>query len=415
MPIFSGPKVTTDGLVFNYDQDNIKSYKGPTIQNLAASIGFNNASSTGISITGGYETVNVPQIGEVSATASVIQNNYNVFSPNSADCCPSPFFYGTGRAVTPSTLYTYAIVYKVLSDYTNANYMYRYEFTSNGGTLVIQQGIHSDSNRIHLGDGWYWAWGTFTTAATTNWIGYHAAYYYRYSSIPDKMWIAKVLLTSGNFTTLHPKYWPNVNTTRSSTQTLFDLSGINTVTATNLTYASNGAFSFDGSTGYLSTPYTQSSPNSFTVESWINSTEHSSDTNIGKIIVMSYSNYNGWIFSLNGTTSLLQLRHHNFNNSTTSYNIASSTGLSLNTWYHLAATDNGTTVRLYVNGVQVASGSSATSTTNSPMTLHVGAWPGAGSAVFFKGQISSAKIYNRALSATEITQNFEAIRGKYGI
>jgi hypothetical protein len=203
--------------------------------------------------------------------------------------------------------------------------------------------------------------------------------------------------------------------TRTNTQAVLDWTGRNTITAVSLTYASNGTFSFDGSTSYLSMPYTQSSPNNFTVEAWIYSTEHSSDTNIGKIIAMPYSSFNGWLFSLNGTSSLLQLRHHNFNNSSTSYNIASSTGLSLNTWYHVAATDDGTTVRLYVNGSQVASGSSATSTTNSPMTLYVGAWPGAGSATFFKGQIPLLKIYTRALTANEIQQNFNAIRSRYGI
>jgi hypothetical protein len=34
---------------------------------------------------------------------------------------------------------------------------------------------------------------------------------------------------------------------------------------------------------------------------------------------------------------------------------------------------------------------------------------------FFSGNVSNASIYNRALSATEITQNFNALRGRYGI
>jgi hypothetical protein len=39
----------------------------------------------------------------------------------------------------------------------------------------------------------------------------------------------------------------------------------------------------------------------------------------------------------------------------------------------------------------------------------------AGSSTFFPGTISAIKIYNRALSATEIAQNFQAHRGRYGI
>jgi hypothetical protein len=33
----------------------------------------------------------------------------------------------------------------------------------------------------------------------------------------------------------------------------------------------------------------------------------------------------------------------------------------------------------------------------------------------FKGNIAQVQIYNRALTAAEITQNFNALRGRYGI
>jgi hypothetical protein len=34
---------------------------------------------------------------------------------------------------------------------------------------------------------------------------------------------------------------------------------------------------------------------------------------------------------------------------------------------------------------------------------------------FLNGKISVAQIYNRALSADEVSQNFNALRGRYGI
>ena len=34
---------------------------------------------------------------------------------------------------------------------------------------------------------------------------------------------------------------------------------------------------------------------------------------------------------------------------------------------------------------------------------------------YFSGKISNTKIYNRALSAAEISQNFNALRGRYGL
>jgi len=33
----------------------------------------------------------------------------------------------------------------------------------------------------------------------------------------------------------------------------------------------------------------------------------------------------------------------------------------------------------------------------------------------FGGSISNVKIYNKVLSATEITRNFNSLRGRYGI
>jgi len=38
-----------------------------------------------------------------------------------------------------------------------------------------------------------------------------------------------------------------------------------------------------------------------------------------------------------------------------------------------------------------------------------------GSNVLFNGKLSVASIYNRALSASEIKQNFNALRGRFGI
>jgi hypothetical protein len=201
----------------------------------------------------------------------------------------------------------------------------------------------------------------------------------------------------------------------NSQSSIVDLTGNNTVTATSLTYASDGTFSFNGTSNYCEFPLVQTFPNNFTVEAWIYSTEHSSDTNIGKQIVLAYSNLNGWIFSLNGPLSYLQLRHHNQNNNALGYNLLSSTGLSLNTWHHIAATDNGTTVSLFVNGTSVASMNSVAATTNGTIAAAIGAWPGTGSATHFKGNIPIIKLYNRGLSTAEVQQNFNAQRVRYGI
>jgi hypothetical protein len=74
--------------------------------------------------------------------------------------------------------------------------------------------------------------------------------------------------------------------------------------------------------------------------------------------------------------------------------------LPLNTWTFLAATYDGTTMKLYVNGTLVASKTVSGSIASSTNPLHVGGdWSGE----MFTGVIDQVRVYNRALSAAEIS------------
>jgi hypothetical protein len=73
----------------------------------------------------------------------------------------------------------------------------------------------------------------------------------------------------------------------------------------------------------------------------------------------------------------------------------------LNTWTHLAATYDGTTARLFVNGVQAAAQPLAGSLIQAAGVFRIG-----GNAVWsewFSGAIDEVRIYNRALTAAEIS------------
>jgi len=75
--------------------------------------------------------------------------------------------------------------------------------------------------------------------------------------------------------------------------------------------------------------------------------------------------------------------------------------LTANIWVHLAATYDGLNERLFVNGVQVSS-----RTQTGPMQTSTGALRIGGNGVFgeyFQGRIDDVRIYNRALSAAQIT------------
>jgi hypothetical protein len=69
----------------------------------------------------------------------------------------------------------------------------------------------------------------------------------------------------------------------------------------------------------------------------------------------------------------------------------------------------------YVNGILGGTASSRTgfSTATKP-ALFIGYDPG-GTNEYFQGRISQVMTYNRVLTAAEILQIFDALRGRYGI
>ena len=74
--------------------------------------------------------------------------------------------------------------------------------------------------------------------------------------------------------------------------------------------------------------------------------------------------------------------------------------LPTNTWTHLAATFDGTTLRLYVNGAQVSSVAKAGSIVTSTNALQIGGDSIHGQ--YFAGLIDDVRVYNTALSQSEI-------------
>ena len=87
-------------------------------------------------------------------------------------------------------------------------------------------------------------------------------------------------------------------------------------------------------------------------------------------------------------------------------------------WTMLTGTWNGTTMCLYQNGVkqstELAFNGGANGILSTITSINLGYYFNV-SQVYTNGNISNAQLYNRALSAAEIQQNFESLRGRYGI
>jgi hypothetical protein len=91
-----------------------------------------------------------------------------------------------------------------------------------------------------------------------------------------------------------------------------------------------------------------------------------------------------------------------------------------NTWNNLVGTKTpgaiNTTTKLYLNGVELTIAASTTITPNvSSRVIRVGRWTNEGSPLYYTGRVSNCSIYNRALTAQEIQQNFNALRSRFSI
>ncbi|NIF05591.1 T9SS type A sorting domain-containing protein [Chryseobacterium sp. Tr-659] len=82
--------------------------------------------------------------------------------------------------------------------------------------------------------------------------------------------------------------------------------------------------------------------------------------------------------------------------------LASTTALNANTWYHVAATYDGTTMKIYINGVLDAS-KSQTGSVSSNGAFNVGYLYN--TSRNFNGKVDEVRVWKRALSQTEISQN----------
>ena len=218
------------------------------------------------------------------------------------------------------------------------------------------------------------------------------------------------LADSGTIYFRNPKVeWTNVDTgdgnfsSMPNVTTWYDMSGNgNNGTLTNTPYYIMGSnninnyLQFDGVDDYVNVGTPSISVGKITVNAWVK-------INAGSItqhVVDSASN--AWHLAI-----LNSNRPYFWNGSV--YHQASPI-LTVGQWYMLTGVQ-GTTLDIYINGVL---GQSIVTNVNvTTNNVNLGRYQSGGRQL--NGNISQVSIYNRALTAQEIQQNFNATRGRYGI
>ena len=85
-------------------------------------------------------------------------------------------------------------------------------------------------------------------------------------------------------------------------------------------------------------------------------------------------------------------------------------GVSYDTWFNLVGVYDGTNASMYINGVLVAGPTARSWNTTSS---NAGIGKNVSNTEYWKGDISQVSVYNRALSAVEIRQNYNGLRSRY--
>ena len=163
----------------------------------------------------------------------------------------------------------------------------------------------------------------------------------------------------------------------------------------------DSAYHFDGTDDYISVTDSESirSPSSqWTVTAWVNNSDWFV-TNYSWSVVVSKgvnSRQYGLAYTNNGIFSVLATES-NFPTVTTNFNF------SLNTWYFIATLWNEGNTKVYINGESILD----TNETNLSVVNHEALEIGRdqpGSTEYMIGMIDNIRIYNRALSESEIQQ-----------
>ena len=419
MGVYGGPKISSDGLVLSLDAANLKGYD--KFENLTLQ-------TSGIGLTSTYSVGGIVGLNTTATTdpnggnqASLLDNNGNV----------NNYVYGSAAVgLTTNTTYTYSIHIKqgtkpdfqITIDENGfggkryfATFTYSTETVVTGITGGANDGVVVGSTTTKLTNGWYRLALSFRTSTAS--VSGFIDMINRFGNTSGSNYLWGRQLEKGSSVT---DYYATTGTIKNRGTTWTDLSGRgNNGTLTNgpnFNSSNSGFIVFDGVDDFINIPDSSllTSTSALTINCWVRATAFSgsyssiigkgtSDSNEEYCVVM-HSSF--LYFDVGGGSGPYTQPSYTFNT---------------NTWYNICCTHlrtAGTSSLLcYVNGVSL--NNSTTSPTSTPndnsLPVSIGSRYYNSTNGPFNGNIAQASIYNRALTAEEIRQNYIATKSRYGL
>lgn len=174
--------------------------------------------------------------------------------------------------------------------------------------------------------------------------------------------------------------------------------------------ANQGSLVFDGVNDYVNV--LTALPFSLTASVWAKSTPSTWNENG---FLVSVRKANGFVIHpVSGTNNVIFY----INDSSGSLNSIGTavTIPNIQNWnYYTILTNGSNSHSIYINGVHIFTSSSTIPRTSSVTKWNLKIGNDDTTSRYLNGNISEVELYNRALTPTEITQNFNALKGRYGL
>jgi hypothetical protein len=211
----------------------------------------------------------------------------------------------------------------------------------------------------------------------------------------------------------------SVSSYPGSGTTITDLSGNGRHgTMSNITYTSP-YFTYNGSSSQISVAddaLLEPGSGDWTMEVWVNQSVGGNDVVLGKFPAggehVSYS------IRTSTSTYYAQMGSGIGSGATRFQNSSNQVG-TIGTWYQLVYVFTNVaanTFQTFVNGSSIGSvGHSLTSIVNTTTGLYIGSYNNGEYAQWFDGKIGITRLYNRALTSTEVLNNYNVDKSKYGL
>lgn len=204
----------------------------------------------------------------------------------------------------------------------------------------------------------------------------------------------------------------------------YDLSGLgNTGTLVNgPTFSSDngGSIRFDGTNDQITLSSQPVLTNQVTLECWtqFNNVINATPPHYGIGFLAGRENGYRLLVSTAGFTWVCATTNNSWysTGTTADYNVTAATS----SWWHVVGTYDGSNNRIYVNGVLRATGSNISGnvlTGNQPFKIGYpgNLSPGVNTVLALNGRVAETRLYNRALTGSEILNNYNADKSRFGL